>query len=171
MRLLKNMVHSFMNTKYSELTTYPFYIVALVWVFTYILLDIQLSETDILNFYDTYSPTLLGASASIIGVSLAAFSILLSVLSREILTAMAKENILETFLFPFYIYGILWTSVFLFSLCTFFSSYSSILNLIVTYKVIYFNIYISLIVLAVIYTIYVIQHVIITMTDTYEPPE
>lgn len=168
MAKIKSVIDNFMNTKYSELTTYPFVIVFIGWLITYLFLDVNFSKTSILDFYQSYSPTLLGASASIIGISLAAFSILLSVLSREILKKMADIKILETFLFPFYIYGILWASVFLLSLSTFFSQNSKIINIIVTYEVIYFNIYIIILILAVIYTIYLIQHVIIIIIDTYE---
>lgn len=158
----KFMNSNFMNSKYSEVLSISFILPLIIWLIIYFIGPIKLSNSDLLNFYGTYSTTFLGASASIFGISLAALSVFISVLYRPAVPKMIENNLLDVFLFPFLINIILWGMVAMMSIFTLFATFNSTLEAILTTKLIFFNFYIYILFVSILYTIELAIHVIKT---------
>lgn len=158
----KFMNSNFMNSKYSEVLSISFILPLIIWLIIYFIGPIKLSNSDLLNFYGTYSTTFLGASASIFGISLAALSVFISVLYRPAVPKMIENNLLDVFLFPFLINIILWGMVAMMSIFTLFATFNSTIEAILTTKLIFFNFYIYILFVSILYTIELAIHVIKT---------
>lgn len=153
--------NKFLNSKYSELISYPFYIPIIIWLLIYFVVGpIKLTNQDILTFYSKYAPTFLGASASIFGISLAALSVFISVIYKPAVPKMIENNLLDVFLYPFLLNIIAWGSVAILSTFALFMDFHIKITTFLTYKSIFLNIYMCVFFIAVLYTIALAKHVI-----------
>ncbi|TQE88661.1 hypothetical protein [Ureibacillus terrenus] len=159
---MKKLINKFLYSKYSELVSLSFTIPAVLFIILYKYFFNTIEKNMILSFYDEYSTTFIGASASIFGISLAALSVFISVIYKPAIPKMIENNLLEVFLFPFLINIILWAIVSFLSIFTLFVNFSPIIACITTYKSIYFTFFIYFICVSFIYTISLAIHVIKT---------
>jgi hypothetical protein len=67
-------------------------------------------QNDYVIFSDKITSTLLGASAGIFGIVIAALTLTLTLFHQKLLPEMLKENLLQEYLFPFWFAVILWAS-------------------------------------------------------------
>jgi len=153
--------NKFLDSKYSEFISYPFYVPIIIWcIIFFILGPIELSNEDITTFYSKYSSTFLGASASIFGISLAALSVFISVIYKPAVPRMIEDNLLEVFLYPFLLNIGMWGTIAAMSIFTLFIDFHPIISIILTYKSFYLNIYMCTLFIAILYTISLAQQVI-----------
>lgn len=151
-----------LNSKYSEFFGISFILPTFLFIFLYFYFFDTIKTEQIINFYSEYSTTFIGSSASIFGISLAALSVFISVIYKPAIPVMIENNLLEIFLFPFFINIILWGTVSFLSIFTLFVDLSPVIKTITTYKSIYFACLIYFICIGFIYTIYLAKHVITT---------
>ncbi|MGN7169103.1 hypothetical protein ACTHSJ_24895 [Paenibacillus cellulositrophicus] len=65
-------------------------------------------QRDIVSFSDKITSTLLGASAGIFGIVIAALTLTLTLFHQKLLPAMLKQKLLQQYLFPFWFAVVLW---------------------------------------------------------------
>ena len=65
-------------------------------------------QKDMVTFSDKITSTLLGASAGIFGIVIAALTLTLTLFHQKLLPAMLKEKLLQQYLFPFWFAVVLW---------------------------------------------------------------
>jgi len=162
LKFIKKYSLRFYESKYSELLSYSISIPLLLFLCFYFIFFQSLEADMILNFYKSFSPTFLGASASIFGISLAALSVFISVIYKPAIPELIESNLLTIFLFPFLINICMWGIIGLLSFFTFFIDIADFIKNIVTFKSIFFTVYVYLIVTAFLYTISLANHVIKT---------
>lgn len=159
---IMKLINKFLDSKYSEFVRLSFIIPTILFVLLYIFFFSTIEKDLIIYFYKTYSTTFIGASASIFGISLAALSVFISVIYQPAIPKMIENNLLEVFLFPFFINIVLWAIVAFLSILTLFIDISTLIEMILTYKSIYFTIFLYFICISFTYTISLASHVIKT---------
>lgn len=161
--LLRNYFKKIHNSKYAEFYSFSFLLSFLLTLVLYFVMDFsKLTLQQLEVFYANYITTIFGSSASIFGISLAALSVFISVIYRPAIPKMSKDNLLEIFLYPFFVTVLLWGGILLSSLIIFLRSLSPLILSLVTAHSIYFSFLIFLIITAIFYTIALSHHVIKT---------
>lgn len=148
------------DSKYGDLTLPIFYIPIIIFATLYFYSFRFLEKKEILQFYDTFSTTIFGASASIFGISLAALSVLIAVIPSKAIVPMQEGNLLASFIYPFVINAYLWGTVLIINLVIFMGSILTWFENIIVWKGIFLAIMLNIILIAIIYTIYLSKHVI-----------
>lgn len=67
-------------------------------------------QKDIVTFSDKITSTLLGASAGIFGIVIAALTLTLTLFHQNLLPVMLKASLLQRYLFPFWFAVVLWAA-------------------------------------------------------------
>ncbi|RIJ65497.1 hypothetical protein [Rummeliibacillus sp. POC4] len=165
---LKQSTIKFYTSKYSEFISSSFIVPFIFLSLLYFFELRKLSLEDIDNFYTTYITTIFGSSASIFGISLAALSIFISVIYKPAIPKMQEANLLEIFLFPFFITVLMWGIVLGLSLVVFLRDVSNLINFIVSYRGIYLAITLYIICTSILYTIFLSKHVIKTTLISFK---
>ena len=158
----------FYDSKYFEFCSFSFIFPALIYIPLYFFEFRFLSETNVISFFDKFATTFLGSSASIFGISLAALFVFISVIYKPAIPKMEEFNLLQIFLFPFFINIVLWGLVASLSIFAMYINLFSIIEIIITKYNIFITFYTYLLTVAFLYTIKLAKHVIETTIISFQ---